>query len=478
MAGIGVTLNRFFERRSLTMHMAGFLYSILVTVAPMFLVIGTIILSQAVLNYSDAPYYARELYGDTVLYIFIFSFMAVSPFNTVLSRYLADAVFDERYDDVRPCFRLGLWINAAFGSAFAIPFCIHEYLAGQVPLYYVVTGYCGFMAVLLVFYGMLYLSVTKDYLRMSVYYAVGMLITFLLALFFNRVLKWEVTYSILLALVIGFTVIAALETALVQAWFRGDSRSYKPVLSYFRKFWQLMAINFLYTIGLYIHNFVFWASDDHVVIAKSFVTFMPYDLATCLAMFTNISATIIFISRVEMGFEGRYKAYSEAVIGGRFRDIRLAKSRMFRSLSEELLTLARSQFIITVVIFLLCQVLLPRMGFGGSTLRIYNCLCVAYFVLFLMYAEILFLYYFTDFSGALLTTVLFCFVSLFGSIFSSGLPEIWYGLGLLLGSLAGFLTAYFRLQWMEKNLDKHIFCEGELIKCVRQKKPEGRVYGE
>ena len=424
MAGIGVTLNRLFEKPSLTRHAAGFVYSILVTVAPMFLVIGTIILSQWALNYSDVDYAARELYGDTVLYIFIFSFLATSPFNTVLSRYLADAVFAERYDDIMPCFHIGLLINTVFGAAVALPFCIHEYVVGQVPFYYVFTGYCGFMAVLLVFYCMLYLSLTKDYVRMTGYYAIGMGVTFGLALFFNKLLKWEVTYSLLLSIVAGFAVIACLETALVQAYFKGNSRNYRPVLSYFRKFWQLCVVNFLYTLGLYIHNFVFWTTDDHVITAGSFVTNMPYDLATCLAMFTNISATIIFISRVEMGFEGRYRTYSDSVNGGRWRDISLAKNRMFRSLSEELLGLARAQFIITVVVFLLCQVLLPQMGFGGTTMRIYSLLCVSFFVLFLMYAEILFLYYFTDFSGAILTSILFCGVTLVGSIWSTHLRTL------------------------------------------------------
>ena len=48
-------------------------------------------------------------------------------------------------------------------------------------------------------------------------------------------------------------------------------------------------------------------------------------MATCLAMFTNISASVIFISRVEMHFHGRYKAYSEAAPGGRGCDIEITK---------------------------------------------------------------------------------------------------------------------------------------------------------
>ena len=51
------------------------------------------------------------------------------------------------------------------------------------------------------------------------------------------------------------------------------------------------------------------------------------------------------------------------MIGGREMDIDL-KKRMFRQVSEELMNLARIQFIISAVLFFLCIILLPRFGFG------------------------------------------------------------------------------------------------------------------
>lgn len=126
-----------------------------------------------------------------------------------------------------------------------------------------------------------------------------------------------------------------LEFALIRSYFRENSGRYRRVFHYFREYWPLVLTNFLYTLGLYIHNFVFWTTDLHMVIARSFVCVTTYDMATCLAMFTNISASVIFISRVEMNFHERYKAYSEAVIGGRGADIEITKKRMFRLLAED-----------------------------------------------------------------------------------------------------------------------------------------------
>jgi uncharacterized membrane protein len=348
-----------------------------------------------------------------------------------------------------------------------------------VPIHYVFTGYCGFTALMLVFYTMLYLSITKNYVKISLFFAIGMTATVLTALlwvFFRFGLSMDPVYALLLSAAIGFSLIAGLEIALVKSFFRKNSGNWRPVLGYLKKYWRMILINSLYTLGLYIHNFVFWNSDMRNVLVNTFVTCMPYDMATCLAMFTNISATVIFIINVELHFRDRYRRYFEAVIGGRRHDIQNARQRMFRQLSAELMSLVRLQFIISVAAFLLCIILLPMLGLGGLTLKLYPCLCVGYFIMFIMYAEILFLYYFNDETGALMTAAAFCLLTLGGSIISSHLPEIWYGLGLVLGAISGFTIAFFRLKWMERHLDRQVFCRGTIIPGGNGAMPSAMVY--
>ena len=239
-----------------------------------------------------------------------------------------------------------------------------------------------------------------------------------------------------------------------------------------------MVANFFYILGLYIHNFVFWNTDMKLVVVKTFVCNQPYDMATCLAMFTNISTTIIFISRVEMHFHDKYKAYSESVIGGKGADIDSAKKEMFRQLSAELMNLVRIQFIITSVVYLLAVVFLPRFGISSLTMRIYPCLVAGYFILFLMYSEIIFLYYFNDLTGAMVTSLIFCLVTFLGSIVATHLPELWYGSGVVAGAFCGWTFAYFRLRFMERNLDAHIFCVGSLLKPGMGTQPPAKVYSK
>ena len=62
------------------------------------------------------------------------------------------------------------------------------------------------------------------------------------------------------------------------------------------------------------------------------------------------------------------------------------------------------------------------------------------------------------------------------SIISSHFTEIWYGAGLVVGSFAGWTVAYGRLQWMEKHLDVHIFCNGHLLKKKKGDCPSPKVF--
>ena len=476
MAGVGVKLNHIFEKNTLTTNLVGFGYSTAITIAPMILVIAAIVLMQYLLGFSKVGYASRELFACTVLYVFIFSLLTASPFNSVLSKYVSDVIYNETYEDIIPCYNVGLIMNMALSCLLGIPFCIWEYFVGKVSVWYVFAGYCGFVALVLVFYSMLYLSICKDYKKISFFFFIGMLVTILMSLIFVNYIHMEVTFSMMVALDIGFLLIASLESAIVRSYFRVSSRKYKEVILYFKKFWKLAFTNFFYTLGMYIHNFVFWTTDMHMIVVKSFVCVTAYDLATCLAMFTNISSSVIFISRVEMHFHDRYKAYSEAVIGGRGMDIENAKRRMFRQLAEQLMDLVRIQFIISVVLFLICVVLLPQFGYGGLTMKIYPCLAAGYFILFIMYAAIIFLYYFNDMTGSLLTAFTFCLTTLVCSIGATMLPSIWYGMGLFIGAFVGFCVAYKRLQWLEKHFDVHVFCEGTILKQGHGPKPEAKVF--
>ena len=69
MAGVGLRLNKFFNKKSMSSHIAGAGYSIVITIAPMLLIIVTLIIMQRLLGYTQESYYEKQLFQNTVLYI-------------------------------------------------------------------------------------------------------------------------------------------------------------------------------------------------------------------------------------------------------------------------------------------------------------------------------------------------------------------------------------------------------------------------
>ncbi len=476
MASLGKTIHKSFEKKTMSSSAFGMILSTMTTVAPMFLIIGGILVMYNLLDYSNVIYANRVLFSSSILYIFIFGLLTTSPFNSVISRYITDRIFEEQYDAILPCFYGGLFLNLTFSSLAGIPFYLYAHFAGGIGAIYVFTCYMAFIALCLTFYSMLFLSITKDYGKISLFFAIGITVTVLLALLLVKVLRAETGYSMLLSIAVGFCTIAVCECAYIKGYFQGNNKRYFDFLTYFKTYWKLSVTNLLYTLGMYIHNFIFWTMEDHIVVKDTYVCYPPYDMATCIAMFTNISASVILITQIELHFHERYKAYSEAVIGGRLIDITKAKNRMFSLMSYQLMDVVRNQFTISVIIYLLCMVFLPMFGFAGQITEIYPCLAAGYFVIFLLYSCIIFLYYFNDTTGSAITTVTFLTVTGVISYFARDFQPIWYGIGTFIGAFCGWTVAYFRLRWVERNLDEHIFCQGELIPSRHERMPDSRVY--
>ena len=202
MAGIGVKLNKIFQKNTITSDIIGFGYSTVVTIAPMLVVIADILLMRYFLGFSDVLYSTRMLFACTVLYIFIFGLLSASPFNAVLSKYISDVIYDERYEDILPCYYVGLVMNISLSCLIGIPFCIWEYVVGHIDIFYVFTGFCGYISLVIVFYSMIYLSICKDYQRISLFFGIGMVWAFLQSLFLYHICGWPAAESMLLSLTI------------------------------------------------------------------------------------------------------------------------------------------------------------------------------------------------------------------------------------------------------------------------------------
>lgn len=475
MAGIGYELKKIFKEESILRLTSGVAYSAVVVVGPTIVVIGTIVALYTILGFTSISYYERELLSSTILYAFIFSLLLTTPFNGVMSRYIADKIYEEKYEDILPSFYTGVFLTVFLGAIIGLPFIYRLIFIGNVDVYFASSSYLLFIGLIITLYSMTYLSATKDYKMIALFYAVGMLSALLLSILFNS-LGLIAIKAILYGMTIGFLMIALLEFSYMKKYFTLNSEDYTDSLRYFKEHKHIWMSHLFYVLGLYVHNFVFWSHPSNLIIAKSYVSMQSYDMASFLAMFTNISTLILFTVMAETQFHTKYQQYNEAVIGKTWEEIEMHKDFMFKLLVKQLSYILSIQFIITGVLFIIAMYVFPRIGLSGSILLIYPSLVGAFLVIFLMYSNMIFMAYFDDNKGANITSIVFFIAVLLGSLVSLNFSVEYYGMGAFIGAFIGWSFSFFRLKHIEKNFDEHIFCRVEIIQKKKGAAPSNVVY--
>lgn len=476
MAGIGFELKKIFKKESLSSVFFGAIYSTIVVIGPTLIVMLTLLLLYGLLGFMEIPYTDRELLSGAILYIFIFAVILTTPINTIMSRYVADRLFEKEFEDILPSFYVGLLICQVLGAVIGIPFLLRLVFVGKVECVFVVFMYLFFMAIITSFFTLTYLSATKDYKLIAIDFFIGMVIAFAVAYIARKIFHVTLIYAILGGLCVGFCCIALALVSYVRHYFRVSNKSYMKCLSYFMNMKRFFFGSLFYILGIYVHNFIFWGTEGHLAVAESFYTFQSYDMAACLGMFTSISCMVIYTVMSETNFHDVYQRYVEALIGKALKDIELEKKNMFILLNQQIGYVVRIQAIISVIIFLLVIIFLPDYGFSGLEMTIYPALAAGFFGIFTMYCNNIFLCYFNDSTGSFFTGLIFFLGTTVGTLISSRFEPQFYGLGVLAGALLGWTYSYFRIRFLERNFDYHIMCSMHVIKTNRAKKPDAVVY--
>ena len=476
MAGIGFELKKIYRNEGISYAIKGALYSSLVTIGPTIVVIVTILLLYFFLGMTDVGTVDRELLSSTILYVFIFSVTLTAPFNSVFSRYLADKFYQEEMKDVLPSYYTGLLLVSFLAMLLALPMLLSMYFRGGVDLPFVLSSYGLWASAVIVFFSVTYLQATKDYKVIAWFFLIAMVIGGLLAAFLYFCTSCDQIHSILYGLTTAFFIIAFCEFAYIRSYFRDDSGSFTECLKYIWRYRLIFLTNLFYILGLYVHNFIFWGTPEHLYVANTFYSHQAYDMATCLAMFSNISTTVIFTVIAETWFHETYQKYMESVIGGTYRQIQKNKRIMFHTLSLQLEQVFSLQLAIVCVCYLFLHIFGASLGFSAMTMAMYPLLAVAFLGVFIMYCNIVYLYYFEATHDAMLTGFLFFIFTLIGTLISRNFEVTFYGSGLMLGMLVSLTFSFFCLRRVERNFEAHIFCRYKIIDTMKSSAKGKIVY--
>ena len=166
-------------------------------------------------------------------------------------------------------------------------------------------------------------------------------------------------------------------------------------------------------------------------------------MAMFLAFVVNIPSLVIFVVKVETAFYEKYTSYVSALNNGTLYLLQKERKVMTRVIFQELFFVYEVQLIITVVLICLVSVFFPYLGASIQMLHMFVILSLGLCTVFCMYFTIVVFYYFSDYTGAYVSALVFLAVTVLGAAVA------WQG---------GWTVPFLLLRRRMEKLDSFLMC--------------------
>ncbi|MCA1599685.1 MAG: exopolysaccharide Pel transporter PelG, partial [Chloroflexi bacterium] len=246
---------------------------------------------------------------------------------------------------------------------------------------------------------------------------------------------------------LGQVVCLVFLVAHVYDEFPTDAEVDLSYIRYARRYWDLVVIGLLYTVGIWIDSALHWFSPHGIVVAHFYHIFPAYDSAKLLAYLATIPASAIFLVHLETNFYQHYRDFY-ASIGdkGTFDDIERAKRGMVVAARAGLSTILKIQGVVALALLLVAPDVAESMHLPPRWVALFRLEVLAASGQFLMLFGMLLLLYLDQRRPVVLVVVVFAACNAAVTLVTIPLGYAFYGLGSLAAGMAGCTLAlgYFR----------------------------------
>lgn len=302
MAGIGFTLRKLARQDNLLGIVHGFALSGVVSMGPWLLTI----LALTAINVIGGRLGGMNTvaaFRTVIIYNFAFSLVLCGPVLVVLTRYLADRIFERRLDDAQGVFLAALALTLALQAP---PLVLFYGLAVTLEPAARLLAVVNFLLISGLWLGMVFLSAIKHYATIGLAFLTGLAAGVVLAVL---LLPGMGMAGLLLGFSVGLSIVLFSMVGAILAAFPAAAGSPFGFLGYFRRYWDLAVIGLAYNLAIWIDKFVMWTAPEALVMDSGLVTNPLYDSATFLAYLTVVPAMSIFVIDIETAFFERYRRF-------------------------------------------------------------------------------------------------------------------------------------------------------------------------
>jgi uncharacterized membrane protein len=464
MAGIGFELKKLFKGKGLLSNIKAYIYSVMVSLGPFILATVMIVSIQLLLVFMDKPLKEKELFIATVIYAFIFAQIITAGFTMIITRFVSDMLYSRKLDYILPSLYGIIMLVIPISAIPSILFLWRSPLPMEVKL----VSYLLFMEIVVTYLIMVYLSALKDYMKIVKAFSWGVGLTLALSYIFLKFTSLDTVFGMILAMNIGFLLIVSLLQSYLKSFFKTSpgkgSGKYFYFLTYFDKYYSLFFMSFFYTLGLYIHNFLFWGSSLGVKISSTYIYAPTYDVPSFYAFLSVMPSMVVFVVSLETSFYEKYRTYYSLITGrGTYADIENARKSMSWVLWSEIRNVMELQIFFSLIFIVAGFYFLPSIGISALSFDIFLLLVIGAYCNIILLVIILILLYFEDRRGALFISATFLISNAVFTLGSLYMGERAYGFGFFAAAFFSLIAALIELRVYLKNINYHTFCGQPVI---------------
>lgn len=459
MAGIGFELRKLYNRGGLLSKQRAYAYAGIVYSGPMLLgillTVGVVVLAII----GGVSEQERDHLLSMMTYAMIFSLAITTLFSLIVTRYVADMLYENKQEKILPSFFASSALMLLLGSPIYwlyLSFASRNFWEGLL-------GLLLFGELCLVWNVITYLTAIKSYRQIIYGFILAILLTLLVG---SLSLVFALPQGLLLSVCLAYAVMCFWLVKLVLDYFPSNHQPSFEFLTWFDDFGDLAMVGIASFIGLFAHIAVNWFGPLSRSQSGFFPTAPVYDVPAMMAFLTTLVTTLNFVISVEVSFYPRYMAYFSLFNQeGSLFEIKQAESRMLDTLSNELKYVLWKQLLTTILAMFVGGVLLTYLpiGFNSQMQGYFLTLCLGYGLYAVGNVNLLLLLYFTDYKGAKQAAFLFAGLSLALSIVSQFLNPAFYGFGFLLASLVLYIVGSRRLAYYTSDLPYHFLGQQAMV---------------
>ena len=461
MAGIGFELKKLFNKKGVLNTTKAYGYATVICAGPMLLGVILLLGIMALCTAFNTTIANRELLICMITYTLLASVLVSSFFSMVVTRYVADMLFEEENQAVLPSFWGSTVIMLTFGS---ILYGIFLLFSGA-TLVQGILCFILFGELIIVWNAMSFLSAIKDYKGIFTSFLTSVAASILL----GALLLWlrlPVIESLLFAVSVGYGIMLVWDVILLHRYFPHTALGAFSFLKWIDAFLPLALSGLFMNIGMFSHLVIMWFSDIRVHVHGLFYGAPWHDVPALLAFMTALMTTVNFVVSVEVNFYPKYRNhYSLYNDKGTIKDILQSEKEMLDTLKTEIFYTSLKQLLFTAACIALGGYLLDLLplGFNEIMRGYFRTLCVAYGLYAIGNMLMLILLYFTDYKGACITTAVFAASTIVCTLISLQFPNVFYGFGFLIASMIFVIVTTLRLDYFTKKLPYYILSVQPLV---------------